>query len=259
VNRIVHQTPIPLEGWEEAYEYPLPLSNVPREAAEAWRGWLAPLVGLDVEGVQRVLRRRYESSGTRFTELRDRVLEYVPFSILVYGGTPLLWMRRAWIAEHDFIYLPPQTAFEELLEELGPYRLESPEPVADLLANFGGLGQRWPWEEIEFAGQKEKGRTVIMAADDSFLAGLEYCSDEKRERRLANLARWRGGVTILDGGDGLWWHLGRDGSICSYEGGLDHPYDDVFDSLEELIAAFLAGDPQRPLFDRIYVGLRSDR
>jgi hypothetical protein len=47
--------------------------------------------------------------------------------------------------------------------------------------------------------------------------------------------------------------------ICSYEGGLDHPYDDVFNSLEELIAAFLAGDPQQPLFDRIDEGLRKLR
>jgi len=118
VNRIVHQTPIPVEGWGEAYEYLLPLRGVPREAAEAWRDWLTPLVSLEAEGVREVLRRRYAESGTRFTELRDRVLEYVPFSILVYGGTPLLWMRRAWLAEHDFIYLPPQTDYEELLRGL---------------------------------------------------------------------------------------------------------------------------------------------
>ena len=248
-KRIVYQS------WE-AYEYRFPIIDLPTEADEEWRTWLEPLVGLDANSVHEFVRQRFEKVGTQFTDLRDRVLEYSPFSILVYCGTPLLWLHRPHISEHDFIYLPPEADRAEVLKQLEPYALDSPEPVADLLANFGGMGERWPWEEIAFEGEKANGRIVITDANVSFTAGWEYCSEAERQKRLDNVRRWLGGITILTGGDDMAWHLGKDGSVCEHTCGDAH-VESVCDSLPDLIVAFLPSDPTTTLFDRAYSGLRS--
>ncbi|NQU24061.1 MAG: hypothetical protein HQ567_22490 [Candidatus Nealsonbacteria bacterium] len=252
-RRIIHETSIPVDGQREAYEYTFPILDVPTEVDDEWRTWIEPLVGLDVNGIRDSVRRRFDKGGTQFTVLRDRVLEYVPFAFLVFRGTPLLWLQRLGGERRDFIYLPPETNCEEVRARLEQYALDSPEPATDLFANFGGMGERYPWEAVEFAGRKSNGKTVIPEAKVSFFAGLEYCTELEIQERLHEVKRWLGGITILGGGDGIEWHLGKDGSVCEYTSG-DTGVACQFDSLPDMIAALLDCDPDAELLGRTYEG-----
>ncbi len=250
-DRIVHETPIPLAGQEQAYEYRLPISAVPAESDREWGDWLAVLVGRGQSDVREIIRSRFTGVSEEFSPLSNLVMEYVPFSILVFAGTPLLWLESSRGERRDFIYLPPEVDRQEIRFALKDFQLESQELAVEFLALFGGMGERWPWEDVEFSGRRTAGNVVITPARTAIATGLEYRTPREAETLLRNFDRWIRGIEILYGAGCHYWHLGPDGTVCKHELGQPDVMT-VFDSLGDMIAAFVQSSTPESFFKGAY-------
>lgn len=249
-RRIVHETPIPVAGREFAYEYELPLAGIPAEVDAEWTDWLGEYVKGDANEVHRRVRNRFRGLGSELARLGELVGEYRPFSLLVYGGTPLLWLKKT---PTDFIYLPPEGDPKEVAAALRPFRLESHALLIEFLANFGGMGERWPWEAVEFGGSRSHGKTILEPAVDDLEAGREYRTEAEFQERRRRFAPWLDGATLLFGDDGHLWHIGPNGTICLHECGESDVYG-TFESLSEFIRAFLEAVRPEGLFRSVRDG-----
>ncbi len=243
-------------GWG-LYEYSLPLSDIPGEAHNAWASWLSGHIGRDADECREVLRQRFRDCSQLCEDLADRVLEYEPRSLFLYEGTPFVCLQNPY-ADDRFISIPPDVDCESVQIALAPYKLSDHGLLVELLALFGGLCDQAPMSPICFAGRRLSGRVVVDPAASDFEAGLEYLTDSEVVERRKRFARWLGGVQVLKGDDGEYWHVGSDGSVCWHECGMGE-IGGVFDSLAEMINGFVKASSPECLFEGVYTELPGAR
>jgi hypothetical protein len=248
-ERIVHCTPIPVL----AYEYRLPLREVPAEADPEWKDWISVFVGLDQNRAKELVQRRFRDASAELLDLSNRVTEFSPFSILVYEGTPLVWLEQTLEKRRDLIYLPPESNASEVAAALEPFQLDSHRLLVEFLMLFGGMGELRPWEANEFAGRRRRGKTTIVPATEAIDGGNEYRSEAEVQERQRRFSRWIGGIELLTGDDGRYWHIGADGSVCQHDLGCS--LGGYLESLPEMITSFVTASKEDRLFEGAYDGL----
>jgi hypothetical protein len=242
-ERIVHD-----EG--KLYEYSLPVSKIPAEADRAWEPWLSAYVGRSVHECHEILGRRFRACSPALMNLATRVLEHIPHSLFVYRGTPSLCLQSKQ-PEKLSISVPPEMDHELVQRGLMPYRLENHRLLLEFFELFGGIADQTPDRAANIAGERRSGQVVIEPAATDFEAGLECLTESEIRERRKHFARWMDGIHVLHGDDGNYWHLGTDGSVCWHECG-DSEIGGVFDSLADLINAFVEASTAERLFEGLY-------
>lgn len=237
----------------DAFEYRLPLTVIPAEVDVEWQAWLAPYLNRSAAEVADLVRARFREVSPEFRDLSELVMEHVPFAVLVYRGAPLIWCVRDAYNGHGILYLPPELERGVVREALRPYGLDTHELLAEYFALFGGMGQGWPWEAIEFAGHRKGGTLVIEPARTTIEAGFSYKTQAEIDDIRRRYARWLGGVDVLIGDDGWMWHIGPDGSICNHQDGV---LDVNGVSIVELVGQLVATRTELHLFNGVYHGFQ---
>ncbi len=249
-GRIVH------EGWG-LFEYPLPIEAVPEEMDAAWDSWIAAYVAKERHEIAPLIERRFRACSAGLRPFAERVLQFIPASIVVFEGVPHVRLANPNF-DRRFISIAPELSFETVCESLAPYSFAEHSLLVEYFAIFGDTNERSPGGDICIPGKRERGGIVIEPAAVDFDAGLEYCTDAEVNERQRNFVRWHDGVQVLDGGDGLYWHLGRDGSVCEHECG-ESDVGGLFDSLQDMIDALVVASTDELLFEGAYVGLPGKR
>jgi len=253
-QKVVHETGIPMEGESAAYEYTLPLLDIPSEVDERWSDWLDGYRGLDQQEVRKSIENQYAPKNEALQSLHRAILNFNPFSILVFSGTPHFWMENG----EDRIYLAPPIPRHESSVALEPYDLASCQVLVDFLMLFGGMGDRYPWEEIEFFGKRSEGHVIVEPSLEVFDAGSEYRSAAENRERHSRFAPWMKGIQILNGGDGKYWLLGEDHTVCEHTCG-DDEIAGTFKDFSELLACFVDASEESCLFAGGYNGIAHSR
>jgi hypothetical protein len=152
------------------------------------------------------------------------------------------------------IYLPPEANGQAVRSALEPFHLESNDLLVEFLALLGGMGESVPWEEIEFAGGRHRGKMVIVPASVDFEMGVGCLSDREGAELRRTCEPWRAGIQLLHGGDDLNWYIGSSGSLCEYRIG-DRKIAGYFDAFSDMIASFVKVARDDSLFRGAYDGL----
>jgi hypothetical protein len=236
----------------QSCEYSLPVREAPDEMDTAWAHWMKDYVDRDVCECHALLERRFQSCGSELCDLAKRVLEYVPRSLIVYKGTPYLRLDNRQVPKR-FISVPPELDVSIVQRSLEAYKLDEHQGLVELFALFGGTYDQSPGGAVSFGGRRRAGVPVIEPSATDFEAGQEYLAGPEVAELGKRFERWMGGVQVLKGDDGLYWHLGGDGTVCEHEcGSLEYG---VFDSLSAMIDAVLKASTAECLFEGAYFGL----
>jgi len=254
MSRTVHDTGIPVEGMELAFEYEFPLSAVPSELDAAWRGLIEALVGRSADEIHDLIRSRLSQVSAALAPLVTAVLTFRPFSLLIYDGTPLFWLEKRAGEHREQIYLPPEGSARDVESALSSFGLTAQSLLKEFIIKFGGLGDRRPWEAVEFAGMPKSGKVVLRPATDDLGGADKYIKKSEVAERRRRFEPWRGGLNLLTGGDDLNWHIGADGTLCEHEMGSPKVRK-TFASLEVFLEVFLSSAEGDWLFRGAYYGL----
>lgn len=165
----VHNTGIPLDTHVEAFEYALPLPHVHESCDARWRDWATSLVGLNAEEIHVAISNRFQLAFPEFSPLVGRVKPYRPFAILFYGGMPYIWSARRNDKHPGSIYIPPATPAHELSHKMDSFDVALRKKLINFFTTFGGIGERYPWEAVEFDrhGELEVDSIRLLVGDDA--------------------------------------------------------------------------------------------
>jgi len=177
---IVHNTGIPIESRLEAFEFGLPFKTIHESCDKCWIEWVELLAGQTPQSIQSKISERLDAALPEFQSLAGKIRNYEPFSILFYGGVPHVWAARNNRGYPDSIYIPPPAPVDHLTDRLRSFPEISRIQISNFVSVFGGIGQRYPWEAVEF----------------------------DREGKLIN-----GSVRLLHGDDGTEWAITHSGEI----------------------------------------------
>jgi len=165
----VHNTGIPLDTHVEAFEYTLPLPHVHQSCDDRWRDWAASLVGWNSEQIHVAIAGRFELALAEFEPLVRRIRPYRPFAILFYGGMPYVWAARQNNKHPDSIYIPPTTPVNDIDKAVDSFDGVLRKKLVNFFAVFGGIGERYPWEAVEFDrhGKSDNNLVRLLMGDDA--------------------------------------------------------------------------------------------
>jgi hypothetical protein len=126
-------------------------------------------VGLDSTEIHIALATRFEFASADFEPLVRRVKPYRPFAILFYGGMPYVWAARQNRKHPDSIYIPPPTPINELNKEIDSFDNVLRNKLVNFFTVFGGIGERYPWEAVEFDrhGKSTRNAVRLLMGDDA--------------------------------------------------------------------------------------------
>ena len=111
-----------------------------------------------------------DNARPEFHCLANRIRSYEPFAILFYGGMPHIWASRDDRRHPDSIYIPPPATTSHLSGRLSNFADLERDQIRNFINVFGGIGQRYPWEAVEFDRQGAPcgdGLIRLLHGDDS--------------------------------------------------------------------------------------------
>lgn len=250
----IHDTGIPVARQKTAYEYRLPLREIPAEADPEWQSWLMAYVGLSPHDVHGLICQKLDAVCSQISGLAMEVKKFKPFSMLVFSGAPCVWLQRS-VEEHiEMIYLSPDVTTGAVHAALSEFHLESDMVLTEFLQVFGGMGDRRPWESVEFSGRRDRGKVVIDSAAQFFSERRINRTFEQGEAINREIAPWLGGAELLRGEDGLFWFISDSGEVCEYSRD-DCEVLGVSKNIADTIKAFLDRSTPTCLFQAAYDGM----
>ena len=167
---IVHTTGIPIESHLEAFEFQLPLETIHDSCDDQWIEWITPLVGMNPKQIQAKIADRLNNSLPEFQKLASKICLYEPFAVLLYGGLPHIWVSRDDQRYPDSVYIPPPAKIDHLSDCLTDFTDLAKKQIRNFVNIFGGIGQRYPWEAVEFdrcGTPCDDGSIRLLHGDDS--------------------------------------------------------------------------------------------